>query len=199
MKVLEEEDTGTAIFIAHAQPVDSDSEADSNSFRKPVLIADASEILPLYRQKRFWCAVTLVLCSIGLAVCLTLELAAPKSKEATAPSDELSSNPTQPPYPSIEPSDAPSPGPSAPPTISDSPSLSPTSSPTSYEDTRMNALIMLYEATNGMSWNKNDLWGSSSVSVCAWYGVRCNNDGRIIDINLGSNNLQGMRFKEYII
>ena len=201
------EDTGTSIFIAHAQPVDSDSDSASDSFRKPILIANASEILPLYRQKRFWCAVALVLCAISLTAFLAVEFAAPKSKEATtpsndlplyltvAPSDELSSNPTQLPYPSNDPSAAPSHVPSAPPTISDSPSSSPTLSPTSYEFAQMNALIALYEAAGGTSWYNTDSWGSFSVLVCAWHGVGCNNDGHIIKIDLSSNNLHGMSYK----
>lgn len=182
-----------AVIVVHAQPVDSESEAERDFFREPVLIADAEEVLPLHKQMRVWCVVVFFAGSIGLAVFLAIKITKSSSKEAST---------------SIS---VPSPIPSTPPTVSDSPSLSPTASPTnnpslfpsvvpsitasptSYKNNQMNALNALYEATNGERWrNAANLWGSDDIGICSWYGVLCNGNADVIEIDLRSNNLQGM-------
>ena len=49
------------------------------------------------------------------------------------------------------------------------------------------ALVKLFESTNGKQWNvKWDL----STSVATWYGVKVEND-KVISVNLQNNNLVG--------
>ena len=54
-----------------------------------------------------------------------------------------------------------------------------------------NALISLYDATDGSNWNNNNGWNTAS-DPCTWFGVGCdimlNN---VISIFLESNNLVG--------
>jgi len=64
------------------------------------------------------------------------------------------------------------------------------------------ALMALYDATDGPNWLRNDNWGSA-MPLDTWYGVTTNATGRVIDLNLydyvdpiigntgGSNNLTG--------
>ena len=44
------------------------------------------------------------------------------------------------------------------------------------------ALIALYNATGGSDWLNS--WDTSDCQPCSWYGITCNNDGRIICIDL---------------
>ncbi|OHT43350.1 leucine-rich repeat domain-containing protein [Flavobacterium tructae] len=54
-------------------------------------------------------------------------------------------------------------------------------------DKEKEALIKLYEATNGSEWKvKWDL----SLSVATWYGVKVEN-GKVVGLHLANNNLQG--------
>lgn len=59
-----------------------------------------------------------------------------------------------------------------------------------YVDREREALIALYEATNGDSWTNNTNW-CSDRPLGEWYGIRTNGDGSVIDITLNSNNLSG--------
>ena len=60
-----------------------------------------------------------------------------------------------------------------------------------YED----VLTSLYTATNGAQWVNNDGWGTSispsNCEVCTWYGIVCDNQENIIEIDLSFNNLVG--------
>jgi hypothetical protein len=51
------------------------------------------------------------------------------------------------------------------------------------------ALIALYNSTDGENWNDNTGW-LTSADPCDWYGVNCAG-GHVTDINLGNNDLQG--------
>lgn len=56
------------------------------------------------------------------------------------------------------------------------------------------ALVALYIATNGENWTNNMGWdttNTSSCTPCDWYGVTCNEAGRVIYLQLGNNNLTG--------
>ena len=53
------------------------------------------------------------------------------------------------------------------------------------------ALIALYNSTNGSGWNDNTNWGVGDPCNDGWYGVTCNSDGHIVTLNLASNNLRG--------
>src|SRR5690606_14827683 len=54
--------------------------------------------------------------------------------------------------------------------------------------TEKDALIALYNATNGSNWNTT--WDLNK-SVNTWYGITIEND-RVIEINLPFNNLEGL-------
>lgn len=60
-----------------------------------------------------------------------------------------------------------------------------------YED----VLIDLYNATNGSQWTNSDGWdfsiSSANCEVCDWYGVICDNQENIVEIDLSFNNLVG--------
>ncbi len=57
------------------------------------------------------------------------------------------------------------------------------------ERTERQALVALYEATDGPNWDDNTNWGSNS-SICTWYGVTCTG-GHVTRLSLGYNNLNG--------
>lgn len=52
------------------------------------------------------------------------------------------------------------------------------------------ALIDLYNGTNGANWSNNTNWLSATIPVCDWYGVTVV-DGKVTAIELVSNNLVG--------
>jgi hypothetical protein len=52
------------------------------------------------------------------------------------------------------------------------------------------ALMALYESTNGDDWNYNLGWGNRT-DVCMWWGVTCNDDGSVTDLELAGNHLTG--------
>lgn len=51
------------------------------------------------------------------------------------------------------------------------------------------ALVTLYEQTGGVNWIKKMNW-LNTATPCSWHGITCEN-GHIIDIGLGQNNLVG--------
>jgi hypothetical protein len=60
-------------------------------------------------------------------------------------------------------------------------------------DSQQDALMQLYNATNGASWKQNTGWGSGDF--CSWYGLECNHDppgtSQLISIRLDANGLSG--------
>ena len=52
------------------------------------------------------------------------------------------------------------------------------------------ALVALYNATGGANWTDNTNW-LSDKPIGEWHGVTTNDDGRVIDLGLGENNLVG--------
>ena len=50
-------------------------------------------------------------------------------------------------------------------------------------------LVALYEATNGENWTNP--WDLSDCDVCTYSGITCNENGKIIEIDLDENNLSG--------
>ena len=52
------------------------------------------------------------------------------------------------------------------------------------------ALVALYEATDGPSWTNKEKW-LSAAPLGEWYGVTTDSQGRVIELNLRRNNLQG--------
>ncbi len=58
-----------------------------------------------------------------------------------------------------------------------------------------NALVDLYNSTNGSNWTNKSGWdtGASGMNCtpCTWYGIRCDNQEQVIEIDLFNNNLNG--------
>ena len=52
------------------------------------------------------------------------------------------------------------------------------------------ALVALYQATDGANWAQKDNW-LSSASIATWYGVKTDQDGRVKELTLAGNNLNG--------
>jgi len=50
--------------------------------------------------------------------------------------------------------------------------------------------VAFYNASNGDEWHYNTNWMSDDP-VCEWYGLDCNNDYDVIEIDMHDNNLQG--------
>lgn len=54
------------------------------------------------------------------------------------------------------------------------------------------ALIALYNSTNGSSWTDSSNWLGLPGSECTWSGVNCNSDQtHIVSIDIGINQLSG--------
>ena len=107
------------------------------------------------------------LLSVVLALALTAALAACGSDE---PSDGTASTAT----------DAPEPATATAPSV-----LGPTSAETDRE-----ALVALYNATDGGNWSNSDNW-LSDAPLGEWEGVTTDGDGRVIRLYLSRNNLSG--------
>ncbi|CAN0366249.1 unnamed protein product, partial [Hapterophycus canaliculatus] len=52
------------------------------------------------------------------------------------------------------------------------------------------ALVALYHATDGTSWNYSSNW-DMDVPIAEWHGVEVNDQGRVVGLRLDHNNLQG--------
>jgi len=53
------------------------------------------------------------------------------------------------------------------------------------------ALLALYDATDGLNWTNQNGWMGPSGSECGWFGIECNSDkDHVISINLANNGLQ---------
>ncbi len=54
------------------------------------------------------------------------------------------------------------------------------------------ALIDLYNSTDGKNWISHGNWLGAAGTECTWHGVTCDaEDGNVIDIDISSNNLNG--------
>ncbi len=51
-------------------------------------------------------------------------------------------------------------------------------------------LELLYHATGGEQWDRNDSWLTSSP-LASWYGIATNSQGRVVEIVLPDNNVRG--------
>ena len=52
------------------------------------------------------------------------------------------------------------------------------------------ALVALYTATNGAKWTTNTKW-STNEPLASWHGVTTNSDGRVTELDLNGNGLDG--------
>ena len=54
------------------------------------------------------------------------------------------------------------------------------------------ALVALYHATGGAEcWKKSENWNTND-DISTWFGVTVNAEGRVVELTLRGNNLQGM-------
>lgn len=55
------------------------------------------------------------------------------------------------------------------------------------------ALVNLYNAMGGASWTNKSGWvnNATNCDICTWFGVVCNDEGRVSALNLGFNNVSG--------
>ncbi|HET89416.1 MAG TPA: DUF11 domain-containing protein, partial [Chloroflexi bacterium] len=53
------------------------------------------------------------------------------------------------------------------------------------------ALVALYNATDGENWTDNDGW-LETTTPCSWYGVTCDGGGNVTQLRLHSNRLSGV-------
>lgn len=56
--------------------------------------------------------------------------------------------------------------------------------------TDRDALLALYNATDGANWENSTNWNTDAV-LSDWYGVEVNDQGRVVSLSLYVNNLQG--------
>ena len=79
------------------------------------------------------------------------------------------------------------------PTATDAPGTAAATAPPAVStsaETDREALVALYNATNGENWFESDNW-LSDAPPGEWYGVTTNDDGRVIALVLDDNNLSG--------
>ena len=113
------------------------------------------------------------------------------------PTDTATPVPTATPSPLALPTDTATPEPTATPsplalptdTATPEPTVTPTPEPTPVSEDR-EALVALYIATHGSNWTNNAKW-LSDAPVGEWHGVRTNANGRVVELFLEGNNLNG--------
>ena len=111
----------------------------------------------------------------------------PDSERATnEPEDRASSGQTTPAPPTASAEPSPTPRATAVPTPAALPPMAQMTSP----ETDRAALVALYNATGGPNWNDNNNW-LSDVPISEWHGVTTDDNGRVIELNLWSNQLSG--------
>ena len=128
------------------------------------------------------------LLSVVLALALTAALAACGSDEpsgVTGP-DRPASPPTETP---ASPARTPTTPGSGDATTATDATAPPATGPTSAKTDR-EALVALYNATNGENWDGSANW-LSDAPLGEWYGVITNDDGRVTELALSSNELSG--------
>ena len=51
-------------------------------------------------------------------------------------------------------------------------------------------LMEFFRVTNGPSWRRKHGWGTSE-NISTWYGVKVDDEGRVVKLDLSLNNLKG--------
>eukprot|EP00735_Rhodelphis_limneticus_P003901 TRINITY_DN1543_c0_g1::TRINITY_DN1543_c0_g1_i1::g.28252::m.28252 TRINITY_DN1543_c0_g1::TRINITY_DN1543_c0_g1_i1::g.28252 ORF type:complete len:187 (-),score=75.62,sp/Q9SKG5/SERK4_ARATH/35.34/9e-17,LRR_4/PF12799.2/0.009,LRR_4/PF12799.2/4.6e-08,LRR_4/PF12799.2/9.6e-09,LRR_8/PF13855.1/0.0074,LRR_8/PF13855.1/3.4e-07,LRR_1/PF00560.28/97,LRR_1/PF00560.28/0.02,LRR_1/PF00560.28/0.22,LRR_1/PF00560.28/1.9,LRR_6/PF13516.1/1.5e+04,LRR_6/PF13516.1/1.4e+02,LRR_6/PF13516.1/0.31,LRR_6/PF13516.1/0.083,LRR_6/PF135 len=64
-----------------------------------------------------------------------------------------------------------------------------------YKKVETEVLNKLYQNTNGDDWTNNSGWGNTA-DFCTWYGVTCDENGRVKGLYLSMNELDGQIPKE---
>ena len=99
--------------------------------------------------------------------------------------DRTASTPTETPASSARTPSTPVPSPTA----TDAPGTAAATAPPAVSgsaETDREALVALYNATNGQNWRYNDNW-LSDAPLGEWYGVNTNDDGRVIALDFNGN------------
>ena len=52
------------------------------------------------------------------------------------------------------------------------------------------ALLTIFVETGGNSWRMKESWLEGD-NICDWYGVLCNGNDEVIELNLANNNMRG--------
>ena len=103
--------------------------------------------------------------------------------------DRTASTPTETPASSARTASTPVPSPTA----TDAPGTAAATAPPAVSgsaETDREALVALYNATNGENWRNNGNW-LSDAPLGEWYGVTTNDDGRVIALVFDDNELSG--------
>ncbi|CAM9246872.1 unnamed protein product, partial [Ectocarpus sp. 8 AP-2014] len=56
--------------------------------------------------------------------------------------------------------------------------------------TDRDALVALYDAAGGSNWKNNGNW-NTDADLSKWHGININDQGRVVEVHLAANNLQG--------
>ena len=135
----------------------------------------------------------LTMLSFVLALALTAALAACGSDApsgVTGP-DRTASTPTETPASTAQTPTTTGSGDT--PTATDAPTPAAATAPPAASgsaETDREALVVLYNATDGENWNRSDNW-LSDAPLGEWEGVTTNNDGRVTELLLVANDLRG--------
>ncbi|CAN0377589.1 unnamed protein product, partial [Laminaria digitata] len=57
--------------------------------------------------------------------------------------------------------------------------------------TDRDALVALYNATDGANWKESTNW-NKGANLSLWHGIKANDQGRVVELHLPSNNLRGI-------
>ena len=57
--------------------------------------------------------------------------------------------------------------------------------------TDRDVLVALYNATDGPNWKQKTNW-DTDAPLSDWYGVTANDQGRVVKLSLGGDNLRGI-------
>ena len=116
----------------------------------------------------------------------------PTDTPAPTNTPEPTATPTATPYPTATPTPTNTPSPT--PTPLSTPTAVPTTTSelaaTPIRDTDREALVAIYDATNGEFWARRQNW-MSNAPIGTWHGVTTNANGRVTELILSENQLVG--------
>lgn len=75
-------------------------------------------------------------------------------------------------------------------------SLNSTQAPSTMASTDRDALVVLYNATDGAHWRENTNW-NTDADLRLWHGIKVNDQGRVVGLDLSGNYLRGTEY--YIV
>ena len=64
-------------------------------------------------------------------------------------------------------------------------------------ETDRKSIVQLYQSTNEDSWYRKDGWDDNNLDLESFFGVKINDEGRVVELYLISNNLQGKKSVTY--